>query len=252
MVSISPPSSPGARTGRRLPLSTARRCARLVEEPARVPLAQGRVLLRMQDERVQPEVHVVRRNHGNGGGGSGDQEGHGLVRDPLGTLGRLPVVDDHEVGEAFEQLLTGHRATGPLIVRRYRHATTPWLGRKVPNGNWHPPGTCRSTGRWRASQPSPTVGVPDGQTCAQFLPRTRRHDVVRQGIPFRAAADRPYLDTTADLAQDDADTSPGGVLRQSTDAWPGLLIARHADEHPAGHQDVGTSGKPHFGTSRIG
>lgn len=70
-------------------------------------------------------------------------------------------------------------------------------------------------------------------------------------IPLDAATDGRYLHPGADLAHDDADTSTGSVLRQFTDAWSGLLVARHADEHPAAHQDVGTSDKPHFGTSRV-
>jgi hypothetical protein len=89
----------------------------VVQEAARVPLAQLGVLLGVQDERVEAEVHVIRRDHGDVGGGRRDHEGERLVRDALGTLGRLPVVGDHEVGEALEQLLTCQRATGLLNVR---------------------------------------------------------------------------------------------------------------------------------------
>jgi len=47
--------------------------------------------------------------------------------------------------------------------------------------------------------------------------------VVRHGIPFRAAADRPYLHPTADFTHDDAESGLRAVLRQFTDAWSGLV-----------------------------
>lgn len=102
------------------PLGVTPTTARLrvvVEEAAGEPLAQVGVLLRVQDERVQTEVHVVRRDHGDDRGRGGDHEGHRLVCDPLRPVGGLPVVDDHEVREALEQLLTGHHAPGLLVGR---------------------------------------------------------------------------------------------------------------------------------------
>src|SRR5690349_23431754 len=78
----------------------------------------------MEDECVQPLVHIIGRNHAPGGGGDGGDERHRLVRDALGPLPRLAIVNDDEVDEAAEQFVADQRPAGPQIAHGCCHASS--------------------------------------------------------------------------------------------------------------------------------